>query len=200
MRLALVSILSLSSFALVAQAPAPAAPAPAPKPVVQEAPKPGPEMDRLKVLVGSFKVDEHFSGPGAPSVVGAGFSRVSEGPGGFTLLINYSTLSGPQHGMKGHGVMGWDAGSGTYKQVWVDSMGPMIEVATGNWEGDSFVLKSSGTMNGKPYQSRTTISAITADGFTVTGEMSMDGGPMQKVIELNHHRIAPAGTPAPAAK
>ncbi len=195
MRLALASLLLVSPFTLSAQAPAPAASAPAP--TVQEAAKPGPEMDRLKALVGSFRVDERFSGPGAPSGVGAGFSRVSEGPGGFTLLIDYTGLSGPNHGMKGHGVLGWDDGSKTYKQVWVDSMGPMMEVATGAWSGDTFVLTASGTMMGKPYQSRTTISAITADGFTITGEMSTDGGPMQKVIELTHHRIASA---TPAAK
>lgn len=195
MRLALASLFAFSSFALVAQQPAPAAPAPA-KPAVQEAPKPGPEMDRLKPLIGSFKVDERHSGPGSPSVVSAGFARVSEGPGGFTLLIDYTTLSGPTHGMKGHGVLGWDAGSNSYKQVWVDSMGPMIEVAAGTWEGDAFVLKASGTMMGKPYQSRTTISGISAEGFTVTGEVAMDGGPMQKMVELVHHRIAPK---APAA-
>lgn len=199
MRRALVSLFAVSTLSLFAQAPTGQAPAAPAAPAKAEAPKPGPEMDRLKPFIGSFRVDEHFSGPGAPSVTGAGFSRVSLGPGGFTLLIDYTTLSGPAHGMKGHGVLGWDAGANTYKQAWVDSMAPSIEVATGTWVGDNLVLNGSGTLNGKAIQSRTTLSAITADGFTVTGEVSMDGGPMQKVIELVHHRIGAPAAPAPAA-
>lgn len=200
MRRLLVSALGLSTLFLAAQQPAPA---PAPASAAQAAPAkptPGPEMDRLKALLGSFKVDEKMTGAMGPSGVNAGFSRISEGPGGFTILIDYTTLSGPNHGMKGHGVLGWDAEAKTYKQVWVDSMGPMIEVSTGAWEGDNLVLTASGTMMGKAYQSRTTVSGISADGFTVTGEISLDGGPMQKVVELVHHRMAPAAKPAPAAK
>lgn len=199
MRRASAPLLALSSLALLAQQPAPA-PAPATKPAF-EMPKPGLEMERLKPLMGSFRVDEHQeAGFMGPAGVSAGYNHVSSGPGGFSLLVDYTTLSGPMHGLKGHGVLGWDAAAKAYKQVWTDSMGPAIMMSTGNWEGDALILNSEGTMMGKPYKEKDTFAGFNPDGFTLTIEMSMDGGPFQKAMTLIHHRIAPAVAPAPAAK
>jgi len=204
MRRVLASALAFSSFALVAQQPA-AAPAKPTAPPKMEMPKPGPEMAKLQPFVGSFRVDEHHeAGFMGPASLGAGFNHISEGPGGFSILVNYTTLSGAMHGMKGHGVMGWDDSAKAYKQVWTDSMGPVIAVSTGNWEGDSLVMRSEGSFMGKAYKEEDTYSGISADGFTLSISMSMEGAPMQKVMTLNHHRNAPrtpaaAPTPAPAS-
>jgi hypothetical protein len=201
MRRVFLAALTSSSLALFAQQPAPApasSAAPAPKPAAFEMPKPGPEMERLRPMMGSFRVNErHEAGFMGPGGVSAGFSRVSEGPGGFSLLIDYTSLSGPMHGMKGHGVLGWDGEAKTYKQVWTDSMAPMIVMSTGGWEGDAFILHSEGTMMGKAYKERDTYSDIGADGFTITIEMSMDGGAFQKVMTLTQHRLAEPAKPAP---
>lgn len=198
MRLALASLLAFSSLALVAQAPA-AAPAPA-APAVQETPKPGPEMAKLQAFVGSFRVDEHHeAGAWGPATQGAGFNRISIGPGGFSLLIDYTTLSGALHGMKGHGVIGWDDGSKTYRQVWTDSLGPVIAESTGNWEGDTLVMRMEGTMMGKSYKEEDVFSGISPEGFTLTASFSFEGAPMAKMMTLIHHRIAAAPKPAPAA-
>ena len=191
MRNILASALVLSSFALAAQQPAaPAAPA---APAKMEAPKPGPEMAKLQPFIGSFRVDEHYeAGPWGPASVGAGFNHITAGPGGFSILIDYTTLSGVMHGMKGHGVLGWDDGAKTYRQIWTDSMGPVIAESTGAWEGDTLVLRTEGTMMGKPYKEEDVFSNITADGFTLTASYSFEGGPMAKMMTLNHHRISPA--------
>lgn len=195
MRRVLISALGFSALALVAQQPAAAPAAPAAKPAF-EMPKPGPEMDRLKAFVGSFRVDEHHeAGFMGPAGLSSGFSRVTEGPGGFSLLIDYTTLVGPMHGMKGHGVLGWDAEAKAYKQVWTDSMGPMIVMSTGNWEGDALVMRSEGTLMGKPYKEQDTFSGLGPEGFTLTVEMSLDGGPFQKAMTLIHHRLAEPAKP-----
>ena len=200
MRRALIPALGFSALSLLAQQPAPA-PAAKPAKAAMEMPKPGPEMDRLAPLMGSFRVDEHQeAGFMGPAGVSAGYNHVSSGPGGFSLLVDYTTLSGPMHGLKGHGVLGWDATAKAYKQVWTDSMGPAIVMSTGNWEGDALILNSEGTMMGKPYKEKDTFAGFSPDGFTLTIEMSMDGGPFQKAMTLIHHRIAPAAAPAPAAK
>ncbi len=200
MRLALASVFVFSSFALVAQQPAPqataAAPAPA-KPAVQEAPKPGPEMAKLQPFIGSFRVDEHYeAGPWGAASQGAGFNHITAGPGGFSILINYTTLSGVMHGMKGHGVLGWDDGAKTYRQVWTDSMGPVIAESTGAWEGDTLVMRTDGTMMGKPYKEEDVFSNITPEGFTLTASFAFEGGPMAKMMTLNHHRLAAPAAPA----
>ncbi|HZU52534.1 MAG TPA: DUF1579 family protein [Holophagaceae bacterium] len=195
MRRVLAPLLAFSSLALFGQQPAPA-PAPAAKPAF-EMPKPGPEMAKLQPFIGSFRVNErHEAGFMGPAGVGAGFSHVSEGPGGFTLLVDYTTLSGAMHGMKGHAILGWDAEAKTYKQVWTDSMAPMMVMSTGGWEGETFVMNSEGTMMGKAYKERDTFSNIGAEGFTLTVEMSMEGGPFQKAMTLTHYRLAEPAKPA----
>ena len=131
-----------------------------------------------------------------PAGVSAGYSHVAEGPGGLSLVIDYTTLSGPMHGMKGHGVIVWDAEAKAYKQVWTDSMAPMIVMSTGAWEGDRLVLRSEGTMMGKAYKERDTFSGMGPEGFTLTVEMSMDGGPFQKALTLLQHRLPEPAKPA----
>ncbi|HET6329415.1 MAG TPA: DUF1579 family protein [Holophagaceae bacterium] len=201
MRRTLVTAFGFSALALFAQqpAPAPAAAAPSPKPAAFEMPKPGPEMDKLKPLIGSFRVDQHLEASiMGPAGLSSGFSHVGEGPGGLSLIIDYTVHSGPMHGMKGHSILGWDGEAKTYKQVWTDSMAPMIVMSTGGWEGETFVMHSEGTMMGKAYKERDSFSGMGPDGFTLTIEMSMDGGPFQKAMTLIHHRL---GEPAkPAAK
>ena len=190
MRRIAIPVLALSTLALCAQAPAPAA-APAAKPAAFEMPKPGPEMDKLQPLVGSFRVDEHHEASAmGPAGLSSGFSHVSEGPGGLSLIIDYTTLVGPMRGMKGHGIIAWDAEAKAYKQAWTDSMGPMIVMSTGAWEGDTLVMNSGGTLMGKAYKERDTFSGMGPEGFTLTIEMSMDGAPFQKVVTLNQHRLA----------
>ena len=204
MRRILASALGLSALSLFAQQPA-AAPAKPAAPAKMEMPKPGPEMAKLQALVGSFRVDEHYeAGPWGGASQGAGYSRVTAGPGGFSVLVDYTTLSGVMHGLKGHGVLGWDDGAKTYREVWTDSMGPIIAESTGNWDGDTLVMRSEGTMMGKSYKEEDVFSGITPDGFTLTMSMSFEGAPMAKMMTLNHHRNAPmapkpSAAPAPAA-
>lgn len=196
MRSVLLSALALSSFALVAQQPAAAPAAPA-APAKMEAPKPGPEMAKLQNLVGNFRVDEHIEASAfGPASVGAGFSHVAEGPGGFSILIDYTTLSGAMHGLKGRGILAWDDNAKAYKQAWTDSMSPALVMSTGNWEGDTLVMRSEGSFMGKPYKEEDVFSGLGADGFTITISMAMDGGPMTKTMTLNHHRLASPAAPA----
>lgn len=199
MRRAILPVIGFSALTLFAQAPATApAAAPSAKPAAFEMPKPGPEMDKLKPLMGSFRVDEHHEvGFEGPAGVSSGFSHVTEGPGGLSLIIDYTTLSGPMHGMKGHGVLAWDGEAKAYKQAWTDSMAPMMVMSTGAFEGDSLVMNSEGTMMGKAYKERDTFSGMGPDGFTLTIEMSMDGGSsFQKVMTMLQHRMADSAKPA----
>lgn len=184
MRRALIFALGLSTFAVLAQEPAAA-------PAQWEVPKPGPEMAKLDGMVGTFAVNErHEAGLMGPAGSGKGVARVTRGPGGFTLLIDYTATAGAMKGMRGHGILGWDAEAKTYKQSWTDSMGPMIVTSAGSWEDGALVLLSEGTMMGKPYKERDVSSDITPKGFTLTINMSMDGAPFEKVMTLVYRRVA----------
>lgn len=152
-------------------------------------PKPGPEMEKLKPMIGTWQVEElHEPGFMGPGGKGHGIGHVTLGPGGLSLQINYQSGSGHMKGFKGHGILAWDAEAKCYKQAWSDNMMPMIMTSTGNWDGADFVMNTEGTMMGKPFKSQDRFTGIGPGGFTLTTEMSMDGGPMKKVMTLVHRR------------
>lgn len=162
----------------------------APQPTMAEMmPKPGPEATRLKGMVGTWNVEESMeSSPMGPGGKGHGVSRISSGPGGLSIIIDYRSTGGHMKGYKGHGVVAWDAEAKAYKQVWTDNMAQMIMLSTGKWEGDKLLLNAEGTMMGKPFKSQDMLSGIGTDTITMVTEMSMDGSPMEKVMTLVHHR------------
>ncbi len=177
MRLRQLPLLCLAP-ALLAQAP-------------PAAPKPGPEMAKLQPFVGTWKVEEIVE-PGVmgPGGKGYGTSRVTMGPGGFSIRISYHSESpkGPMPGFHGEGDMLWDGEAKTYKQSWVDSMGPMMVVGTGHWEGDVFLMVTEFNMQGMAVKSVDRFTDISPKGFTITNESSMNGGPMKKFMTLIHTR------------
>lgn len=152
-------------------------------------PKPGPEMAKLKPLMGTWQVEEiHESSPMGPGGRGRGVSRVTAGPGGLSVHIDYQSSGGHMKGFKGHGILAWDAEAKCYKQAWSDNMMATVMVSVGNWEGADFVMHSEGTMLGKPFKSRDRFTGIGPDGYRMVTEFSMDGSPMQKAMTLIHTR------------
>lgn len=68
-------------------------------------------------------------GPGATPVKSRGTFTNRRIGGGRWLVIDYRSDSG----FDGHGIYGWDAGTGKYTGVWVDSMQTAISRAEGSW-------------------------------------------------------------------
>lgn len=181
--------LSLAAVPLAAQGKADDKKAP-PTSMAAMMPKPGPEMAKIKSMVGTWKVEETMeTSPMGPGGKGGGVSRVSSGPGGLSIIIDYRSTSGHMKGYRGHGVVAWDAEAKAYKQVWTDNMSQMIMLSTGSLEGDKLILNSEGTMMGKPFKSRDTMSGMGTDALTMVTEMSMDGSPMAKVMTLVQTRV-----------
>lgn len=173
---------SLGAQERKADAKAPAAPA-------MEWPKPGPEMARLKAMIGTWHVEDiHEPGFMGPGGKGHGTGQVKLGPGGLSLIIEYACAAGPMKGYRGHGIVAWDGEAKAYKQSWTDNMAPMLMQSAGNWAGDTLVMTTEGTMMGKAFKSRDTFTGIGADGYTITTEVAMEGGPMKKVMTLVHTR------------
>jgi hypothetical protein len=184
--------LALAAVPLSAQEKADDKKAPPPS-MAAMMPKPGPEMAKLKAMVGTWNIEETMeTSPMGPGGKGHGVSRVTSGPGGLSILIDYRSLGGHMKGYKGHGVVAWDGEAKAYKQIWTDNMAPMIMVSSGNWDGDNLILNSEGTMMGKPFKSRDTLSGLGTDTITMVSDMSMDGSPMAKVMTLVHKRAKAA--------
>lgn len=164
-----------------------------PPTMVEMMPKPGPEMAKIKAMVGAWNVEETIeTSPMGPGGKGHGVSRVTSGPGGLSILIDYHSTGGHMKGYRAHGVIAWDAEAKAYKQIWADNMAPMIMVSSGAWEGDNLIIKSEGTLMGKPFKGRDTMSGLGTDTMTLVSEMSLDGSPMAKVMTLVHKRVKAA--------
>ena len=194
MRLTLFLALGLALVAVPLPAQEKADDKKAPQPTMAEMmPKPGPEATRLKGMVGTWNVEETMeANPMGPAGKGHGVSRITAGPGGLSIIIDYRSVSGHMKGYRGHGVMAWDAEAKAYKQVWTDNMAQMIMISTGRWEGDNLIMNSGGTMMGKPFKAQDTMSGLGTDTMTMVTEMSMDSSPMAKVMALVHKRIKPS--------
>lgn len=159
-------------------------------PAAMPMPKPGPEMAKLNFMVGTWHVEEtHEPGPMGPGGKGHGTGKVRLGPGGLSLLIDYASAAGHMNGYRGHGIVAWDGEAKCYKQAWTDNVAPMLMTSSGNWSGDIIVMTAEGTMMGKPFKSRDTFTSMSADGYTITTEVSMDGSPMTKFMTLVHTRV-----------
>jgi hypothetical protein len=159
--------------------------------------KPGPEMARLKPMVGTWDVEETIeASPMGPAGTGRGTGRVTLGPGGLSMMIDYQSKAGHMKGFHGNGVLAWDEPSKSYKQAWVDNMVAMMLVGKGRWEGETFIMETEGTMMGKPFKGKDVFSDIGKDGFILTSYMSMDGSPMAKVMTLKHRHAAKAAPKA----
>lgn len=187
MRLTLSLALGLALWAapLAAQDKADNKKASPPPSMASMMPKPGPEMAKIKGMVGTWNVAETMeASPMGPAGKGHGVTRVSLGPGGLSIIIDHRSTAGHMKGFKGHGVIAWDGEAKVYKQIWTDNMMPMIMVATGAWGGDNFVMTSEGTMMGKPFKERDTYSGIGTDKMEIIFEMSMDGSPMTKNMTM----------------
>ena len=90
--------------------------------------------------------------PGAPPIQLKGMSINRLIGGGRWLVIDHKAESG----FEGHGIYGWDAATGKYTGVWVDSMQTCITRAEGTWDPATRTMTfvTTGTHGDKPIRYR----------------------------------------------
>jgi hypothetical protein len=143
---------------------APAAPS-------QEPPKPGPEHDVLKKMVGDWDLTMKAGG-----VEFKGAVTYKMDLGGLWLV---SSLECDLGGMKfsGRGMDSYDAGKKKYVSVWIDSMGTQPLLMEGEYDKAKKTLTMVGTgpgPDGKPTKFRTVTE--TPDENTINFSMHMGDG------------------------
>lgn len=106
--------------------------------------KPGPSHRLLETFVGKWDVQLTFwSDPKAAGESSVGTSQISWMLGGRFLQEHFSgKVAGEEY--VGLGIMGYDNGSRTFKNVWVDSLNTALTTAEGRYdpETSTFVLES----------------------------------------------------------
>jgi hypothetical protein len=138
----------------------------------QEPPKPGPEHEALKKLVGDWDCTISMAG-----MEMKGTATYKLGFGGFWLTERFNADFG---GMKfeGRGTIGYDPARKHYVSTWVDSMSPTMIIMHGSMDKDGKIFTETGEgpgMDGKLTKLKTVAEYKDNDNFTFTMYQTADG-------------------------
>jgi hypothetical protein len=158
----------------------------------QEAPKPGPEHQKLAKAAGSWDTTVESPGQDGKPTRSTGSAELRMAMNGFWLIEDYS---GEFMGGKftGHGINGYDPDKQKYTLSWADTMGPSMMHLEGTFDAAGKVLTMTGTtagMDGKPAKVRATTTW--KDDNTRIWEMFMPGpdGREMSVLKVTYTRRA----------
>ena len=131
------------------------------------------------VLAGEWKTTEQF-GPKERGAAGAGTFSIRKGPGGNSLILDYSSQSkmGPYSSSR---IIYWDRKESHYRAFYCDSLQPIGcgESGTGTWQGKDLVFESTSPGPNGPIQMKQRFSGISATGFTFSIDIINQGEPQR---------------------
>jgi|ERR1700693_1551636 len=147
-----------------------------------QAPKPGPEMERMKFLIGRWNIDSEYQKTPLVPAGGksTGWYEARLGPGGFSVIADFEA-SGPLGPEIGHQVITWDPKQDAYTVVTVGNAFPGAVMGTSRWEGDHLVTRSEFTGNGMTMHLRSVYSDI-KEGSTRIEESFQAGDSSYQVL------------------
>lgn len=147
-------------------------------------PKPAPEQRELRDLLGTWKTTETYEKTEMmPGGEGTSVLTGTPGPGGFSIVLNVKSTTGPMGSFRGMGILAWSPEDKEYKEAWIDSMTPGLTLETGHKEGNDIVMKGETKMEGKTYKMRDVISDRTPTSYTLTSYMD-DGSGEKKTMTI----------------
>lgn len=168
---ALVSCLGSLAFAGVALAQ-------------MEAPKPGPEHQRLSYFAGRWNSEgEIKENPMMPAGKATSIDNCEWFAGKFAVVC-HSEGKGPMGPMKGIGIMGYNPEEQVYTYYGVDNSGMnMTTVPKGTVQGDTWTYNDESMMGGHKVKSRYVIKALSPTVYTYKWELEGQGGQWMTVME-----------------
>jgi hypothetical protein len=146
------------------------------------APKPGPELKKLDVFVGTWTLD----GSMKPGMMGSGGTMTENEKcewmeGGFYLVCHSDYKSTMGNGV-GLSVMGYSADDKVYTYREFSSTGEFND-SKGTLDGDTWTWTSDEKMGGMTMKGRFTIHMTSAASYTFAFDMSEDGKKWSTVME-----------------
>jgi hypothetical protein len=172
----LAALTLLATPALRAQAPA-------------QAPKPGPEHQRLAYFAGRWnEVGELKPGLMGPGGKMAGTSTCEWFSGGFHVVC-HSDGRGPGGEMRGLAILGYSTERKRYTYYGVDNSGMGGDPAYAELAGDTWTWLWESQMGGQTVKGRYVVKQVSPDKYTWTWEMSIAGGAWTPVGEGTDTRM-----------
>jgi len=147
----------------------------------QEMPKPGPEMDRLKFLVGSFSLNgEYLKSSMIPQGgKSAGWYKGQLGPAGFSVIADFES-DGPLGKEIGHQVFTWDPKQSAYTVVTVGNF-PGAIIGKAHWEGENLITESEFEFGGTKMSNRAIYSKVQDKSIHIEESSRMGDSPMEPI-------------------
>lgn len=130
-------------------------------PPEMQIPKPGPEMEKLKFLLGTWETKGGYEKSPMLPEGGAqsGWYKAQLGPGGFSILADFEA-DGPLGKETGHEIITWDPKQNAYTTIVVGNGFPGANIGTSKWEGPDLVTVHDFDYNGMKIHLRSVYSHI----------------------------------------
>jgi hypothetical protein len=146
-------------------------------------PAPGPEMDKMKFLVGLWDYNGEYKKTAMVPDGGkeSGWYKAQPGPGGFSLIADFD-VDGPMGKEIGHELIAWDPGEKAYKVYIAGNSFPGVVAGTGRWEGADFVITSEFNYGGTKFTLRSKYTDIRPGSVAIEEESKQGDGPFQMIF------------------
>lgn len=124
-------------------------------------PQPGPEMEKLKFLIGAWETKGGYEKSPMIPEGGAqtGWYKAQLGPGGFSVIADFKA-EGPLGKEIGHEILTWDPKQNAYTTITVGNAFPGANIGTAKWEGPDLVTVHEFEFGGTIIHLRSVISKI----------------------------------------
>src|SRR5580658_917646 len=153
-----------------------------------EPPKPGPELKKLDVFVGSWSLDGNMK----PGAMGPGGTMTESEKcewmeGNFYLVCHSDYKSSMGNGV-GLSVMGYSTDDKAYTYREFNSFGEFDD-SKGSLDGDTWTWTSDEKMGAMTMKGRFTMKITSASSYSFTFDMSQDGTKWSTVMEGKASKI-----------
>jgi hypothetical protein len=155
-----------------------------PQIVAAQAPKPGPENERLGYFVGKWTAEGEMK-PGPMGPGGKFTTRDNcEWFEGHYSVICHSEGTTPMGPAKSIGILGYSPEEKVYTYYGVDNSGmTMSSVPKGTLTGDTWTYLDEGTMGGKKYKSKVVIKQLSPTSYSFSMDMQGPDGKWVRTME-----------------
>jgi hypothetical protein len=155
-------------------------------------PGPGPEVEKLAVMVGRFTVEDELKagvmGPNSPAMNYTGTDDCRWAAGGFAVICTAVLHMGAKKYTETSFIY-YDPTAKTYQYHAVDSSGE-IENKSGTVSGDTWTWLGESTFAGKAYHTRYIMKFVSKDSFEYTDESGESENSMKVFVSGKETRVA----------
>lgn len=155
-------------------------------------PEPGPEVQKLAVLVGKFTIADElkagFMGPNSPAMKFTGTDDCRWTAQGFAVICDAALYRPGSKTYSETSLYYYDPTSKTYRYHAVDSSGG-VEDKTGTVNGDVWTWLGESIFGGKTYHTRYIMKVVSPDSYEYTDESGENENSMKVFVSGKETRV-----------